>query len=145
MTSGNAPAAGCSRCRERCTATLIFACGPADERSQRPFPQSTFPQVKVGLSSQGRGRTADLPPFRGSITPESSSSKSFKSPAHPHYRWSTTVIAITATVPPSRIVPFSLWASYGEPRPTADLWGNCGPRGSTRPGAGRSRIRLPDG
>jgi len=44
-----------------------------------------------------------------------------------------------------RIVPFRLWAFCGGLRPTADLWGNCGPRGCMRPGADRSRIHLPDG
>ncbi len=69
MTSGNVPAAGCSRCRERCAATLITASGPADERSQRQRPESAFPQVKVGPSGQGRSRTADLPLFRREIAP----------------------------------------------------------------------------
>ncbi len=39
--------------------------------------------------------------------------------------------------------PARLWASCGALAPGADLWGFCGLRGSTRPGAGRSRIRLP--
>jgi hypothetical protein len=64
MTRGNATAADCSRCRGRRTATLISAAGPADEWSQRPFPEAASPQVKGGLSGQGRGRTADLPLFR---------------------------------------------------------------------------------
>ena len=101
MTRDNATAADCSRCRGRRTATLILATGPADERSQRPLTESAFPQVKVGLSGQGRGRTADLPLFRGSITPETMIPQSYISPAHPHCRWSTTVIASIATVPPS--------------------------------------------
>ena len=68
MTSDNDPTAGCSRCRRRRATTLITASGPADERSERPFPESAFPQVKVGSSGQGRGRTADLPLFRDSLS-----------------------------------------------------------------------------
>ena len=101
MTSGNAPAAGCPHNRGRRAAALMIACGRTDERSQRPFPQSAFPQVNVGLSGQGRGRTADLPLFRGPITPETIVRRAFKSPAHPHCRWSASLMAIIATVPPS--------------------------------------------
>jgi hypothetical protein len=35
MTSGNAPAAGCSHNRGRHAATLMIACGRADERSRK--------------------------------------------------------------------------------------------------------------
>ena len=69
MTSGNAPAAGCSHNRGRRAATLMIACGRVDERSQRPLTESAFPQVKGSPSGQGRGRTADLPLFRGSVAP----------------------------------------------------------------------------
>ena len=146
MTSGNAPAADCSRCRGRRASILLIACSPADERSQRPCPESAFPQVKVGLSGQGRGRTADLPLFRGSITPETIISESIQKPSSPALSLvSRSYSHHSDRAAKYRIVPFRLWASCGEPRPAADLWGNCGPRGSTRPGAGRSRIHLPDG
>jgi hypothetical protein len=74
--------------------------------SRRGAEPATVPGISVsagqkGLSGQGRGRTADLPLFRGSITPETIVRRAFKSPAHPHCRWSTTVVAIIATVPPS--------------------------------------------
>jgi hypothetical protein len=75
--------------------------GPAEEPSQLPCPESVFPQVKRGLSGQGRGRTADLPLFRGPINPETIVRRAFKSPAHPHYRWPASLTAIIATVPPS--------------------------------------------
>jgi hypothetical protein len=69
MTSGNAPAAGCSHNRGRHAATLMIACGRADERSPTAATRITVPQVKEGPSGQGRGRTADLPLFRGSVAP----------------------------------------------------------------------------
>jgi hypothetical protein len=50
---------------------------------------------------QGRGRTADLPLFRGPITPETTIRRAFKSPAHPHCRWPADLKAIIATVPSS--------------------------------------------
>src|ERR1039457_296732 len=52
---------------------------------------------------QGRGRTADLPLFRGPITPETIVRGASKSPAHPHYRWSASLTAIIATVPPGTV------------------------------------------
>ena len=67
MTSGNARAAGCSHNRGRRAATLMIACGRADERSPTAAKRIIVPQVKGGSSGQGRGRTADLPLFRGSI------------------------------------------------------------------------------
>jgi hypothetical protein len=47
MTSGNASAADCSRSRARRAAPVMTARGPAEEPSQRPYPESVFPQVKV--------------------------------------------------------------------------------------------------
>jgi len=64
MTSGNAPAAGCSHNRGRRAATLMIACGRADERSPTAVNRIIVPQVKGDPSGQGRGRTADLPLFR---------------------------------------------------------------------------------
>jgi hypothetical protein len=69
MTSGNAAAAGCSHNRGRRAATLMIACGRADERSPTAVNRIIVPQVKEGPSGQGRGRTADLPLFRGSVGP----------------------------------------------------------------------------
>ena len=67
MTSGNAPAADCSPNRGRRAATLMIAYGRADERSPTAANRIIVPQAKEGPSGQGRGRTADLPLFRGSI------------------------------------------------------------------------------
>jgi hypothetical protein len=61
MTSGNTPAAGCSHNRARRAATLMVACGRADERTPAAVNRIIVPQVKGGPSGQGRGRTADLP------------------------------------------------------------------------------------
>jgi hypothetical protein len=69
MTSENDPAAGCSRCRRCRATTLITASGPADERSEQPFPESAFPQVKGSPSGQGRGRTTGLPLIQGFYLP----------------------------------------------------------------------------
>src|ERR1022692_3811506 len=58
------PAADCSRCPERRAAALIIACNPADERSQRPFPESAFPQVKRSEWS-GAGSNCRPSAFQG--------------------------------------------------------------------------------
>ena len=61
MTSGNAPAAGCSHNRGRCAATLMIACGRADEQSPTAVKRIIVPQVKGVRVVRGR---VEPPTFR---------------------------------------------------------------------------------
>ena len=56
MTSGNATGG-------RRTATVTLPLVQQMSGANGRLTESTFPQVKVGLSGQGRGRTTDLPLF----------------------------------------------------------------------------------
>jgi hypothetical protein len=108
--------------------------GTSDRSRNRCFRRSkTVRVVRGGL---------EPPTFRfsGALSPRDHSSESFQKPSSPHYRWSAGVLAIIATMPPSTHSSVSSVGFLWGLRPAADLWGNCGPRGSTGRGAGRLDV-----
>jgi hypothetical protein len=62
ITSGNAPAAGCSRCQGRRAAALIMPVVPQRSGASGRSRNQRFRRLR-GPSGQGQGRTADLPLF----------------------------------------------------------------------------------
>jgi hypothetical protein len=88
MTSGNAPAAGCSPNRERRAATLMIECGRADERSPTAVNRIIVPQVKGVRVVRGG---VEPPTFRFSGVPSPlrpGSRRHRDNPAHGHRCWS---------------------------------------------------------